>query len=243
MARKLITTDTEYKQFYAYLKYLCNGPYYRENQRLATEADLSQGFLSNVLKGAARAGLESRVKIARAVGIPYDEFLEMGQHVLDHGDIPSEEDSTTRLTPLLTKKVQSYLDVPLFPMRVSAGWGQVVDGGDIVRWIKFEEQYLRSLGQVKQIVGMILVGDSMEPLLKDGSLVLVDQSQSEHLYPGKPYLVRVGDMLFAKFIEVDGDDGDVILRSYNPNYKDIRVNPESDNFQILGRIVYGAQKY
>jgi len=88
----------------------------------------------------------------------------------------------------------------------------------------------------------MIVGDSMDPVIKDGSLILVDYSQNEKIYQGKPYIVRVDNVIMCKFLDMR-EAGKLILISANPAYSEIIINTNYENFQIIGRVVYSAQKY
>lgn len=82
-------------------------------------------------------------------------------------------------------------------------------------------------------------GDSMEPLLKDGDTLLVDQSDTE-IMDGRIYVVTLGDELRVKRIQ-KGFKG-YVLRSENPRYADITI--EGDDlaaFRVHGRVRWCAK--
>lgn len=86
----------------------------------------------------------------------------------------------------------------------------------------------------KNAVMLPVTGDSMEPLLFDGDMLLVDKNEKE-ITDGKIYVVTLGEELRVKRI-FHGLDG-IILRSENPRYPDINVTgPDLDTFIIHGRV-------
>ncbi len=83
-----------------------------------------------------------------------------------------------------------------------------------------------------------VTGDSMEPRIEDGDLVLVDYSKEPR--PGNIVIALInGAAVVKKYLR---QKGRVILRSMNPRYADIEIK-ETDQFLIAGvvlRIVEGA---
>ncbi len=81
-------------------------------------------------------------------------------------------------------------------------------------------------------------GDSMEPRIEDGDLILVDYSKEPR--PGNVVVAMInGGAVVKKFLR---QKGRIILRSANPRYADIVIG-ESDQFLIAGvvlRIVEGV---
>lgn len=81
-------------------------------------------------------------------------------------------------------------------------------------------------------------GDSMEPRIQDGDLILVDYSKGPR--PGNIVIALInGSAVVKKFLH---QKGRVILCSANPRYADIEIR-ETDQFRIAGvvlRIIEGA---
>lgn len=87
-------------------------------------------------------------------------------------------------------------------------------------------------------VMMDVVGDSMEPLFREGGTLLVDKSDIE-VRDGYIYVVTLGDELRVKRVQktIRG----LILRSENPNYADIPVEgPDLETFVVHGRVRWYA---
>jgi len=81
-------------------------------------------------------------------------------------------------------------------------------------------------------------GDSMEPRIQDGDLLLVDYTKEPR--PGNIVIALINsEAVVKKYLR---QKGRVILRSTNPKYSDIEI-AETDHFLIAGvvlRIVEGA---
>ncbi|WP_328285308.1 S24 family peptidase [Alkalidesulfovibrio alkalitolerans] len=65
------------------------------------------------------------------------------------------------------------------------------------------------------MVLMRVMGDSMEPEIKNADVVLIDQSQRQ-LGHGQVFAVGVEDLVYLKII--DTLSGKLLLKSFNPAY-------------------------
>lgn len=135
-----------------------------------------------------------------------------------------------------------YVAIPLMDMRAAAGPGY--PGYDYVEYIKpliFELPYIRKLGNYKETIGMFVEGASMEPILPDGALILVDKS-NKAIWQGKIYLVRLHTMLYVKYVEVNYEN--IVLKSANPDkelYPNIEIpinGIDPPDFEVLGRVIW-----
>jgi len=72
-------------------------------------------------------------------------------------------------------------------------------------------------------------GESMEPDIKEGSLVFVDKQDKELKSTGV-YLIRTNEAIYLKHVNMI--DNTYYMISTNKQYKDIRL----DQFEILGRL-------
>jgi repressor LexA len=74
-------------------------------------------------------------------------------------------------------------------------------------------------------------GESMEPDIKDGSLVFVDKTQIEIKKTGI-YVVRVKNEIYIKTLQLEKSN--IILKSINTVFNDIEINIEE--LDIIGRV-------
>ena len=80
---------------------------------------------------------------------------------------------------------------------------------------------------------IVVEGDSMEPLLRDGDEILVDRTPRP-LRDGI-HVVRVGEALLVKRVQT-GVPGRLILESANPAYRPIELS--TDEVAVIGRVVW-----
>jgi DNA polymerase V len=82
-------------------------------------------------------------------------------------------------------------------------------------------------------------GDSMEPLIRPGALLLVDRMAESQ--EGDIVIARVGDELCVKRLHT-GEDGRIRLLSENSAYAPIVIAEEVD-FEVWGRVMYSIQQH
>lgn len=88
---------------------------------------------------------------------------------------------------------------------------------------------------------MVVFGQSMEPLIREGDTVLIDQSQA-HIMAGAIYAVGVDDTIFVKRMEKHPDA--LVLCSENKDVFPIHLDiHDLDRVQILGRIIWSCREY
>lgn len=88
----------------------------------------------------------------------------------------------------------------------------------------------------KELVAICVHGDSMEPVLKDNSIVVIDTNISP-LRDGGMYVFRQGDLIRVKLISQVV--GGLCLKSYNSNYEDeLYSKSEVKSIKLLGRVVW-----
>ena len=104
--------------------------------------------------------------------------------------------------------------------------------------VSFDERFLRDKGAVPDRCNVITArGDSMAPTIPDGSLLVVDHSQTQ-ITNGYIMVINLGDDLLVKRVR-RRIDGVVELISDNPAYAPEPVYPHMlDQLRVVGRVVY-----
>lgn len=125
---------------------------------------------------------------------------------------------------------EEFIEMPV-KAKASAGNG----------YINFEDTlYTRLIrrGNFCQDCYLIEVaGNSMEPLIQDGSFVIVDPHQTEYI-ANKIYVVKVGEETFVKRVLIKEEAQVMILKSVNTDYDDVYIaGRELENVKLLGRAI------
>ncbi len=87
-------------------------------------------------------------------------------------------------------------------------------------------------------------GDSMEPSIYDGDLVMIDRRKT-HIRSGRIYAVRESDSLRIKRLELIPDAA-IILRSDNPKYPpEHRIGEAMNDISlgVIGEVVWSGHKW
>jgi len=134
--------------------------------------------------------------------------------------------------------IDGLIMVPKVAARLSAGGGSFESDAEIRGHYAFRTDWLRSKGKPEKMVLMEVSGDSMEPELRDGDTVLINQGQTEIL-AGKVYAVGIEDTVVVK--QVERRPGMLVLRSANRAYTHIEIDMSgdlADTVRIIGRVIW-----
>jgi len=136
-----------------------------------------------------------------------------------------------------------YTLVPKVQARLAAGTGSLETEGKVIGYYAFKTDFLRRKGRAGKMVLMDVLGDSMEPEIKDGDTVLIDESQNAILAGGL-FAVGIEQEVFLKYLlRVPGK---LVLKSKNPEYDPIEVDMNGDlagTVRVIGRVVWSCREY
>jgi phage repressor protein C with HTH and peptisase S24 domain len=129
----------------------------------------------------------------------------------------------------LSELPQDSFVVPLMDQRLSAGPGDYVPDEDEVKALIRVPRYMARYGE--HIAALTVDGDSMEPTLHRGDMVVCDSMG----WSGEGiYAVRISGDGFVK--RLTKAPGKIVIISDNPKYP-VREEPEeSRDLQVIGRV-------
>jgi len=191
----------------------------------------SREHVSRLISGAVKPTETLVLAICFAHGVNR-EWLEHGKGEMyaDSGDAAADR--------------AGYTSVPLYSTRLAAGAGAEVYSERTVDELLFKTEWLhRELrATVRGLVAMLVQGDSMEPTLSAGDVVLIDCTVTDP-HRGDIFAVRIDDSLLIKRIRKAGRDH-YILHSDNDAYDDIPFPWPAPihRAQIIGRVVWAGKK-
>lgn len=188
-------------------------------QKAAATTDKSIRSLQRYFSGAEPPA--SVVKaLAKATGVSAD-------WILFGGDEPT-------LQPSGTAGSNQFVYIPKF----DAAEAQKGIGNDTAHSsaIAMRESWLRGIGtDPRQAYLLAFGGDSMEPTIRDGDLLLIDRSVEQVIDHGI-YVLLVGGRLLVKRVQLR-HDGSLVLRNDNPAYEVETVSAdEASRLVIEGRV-------
>lgn len=123
----------------------------------------------------------------------------------------------------------------------SAGGGALNEEDDEPEYIHIDRKSANRMGinNVKNIEAINVQGDSMQPTLKDGSVVVIDRSKIEVINGGIFVINTVGGGLFVKRISVNPSGG-IDMISDNKAYPVQTVS--FDEAMVVGRVVGALER-
>ncbi|WP_114787431.1 S24 family peptidase [Vibrio tetraodonis] len=138
---------------------------------------------------------------------------------------------------------KGYLQLPLYDVEVSAGAGTLVISEEKAKAIVFSEAYVAlDIGvNANNVFLMPVKGDSMQPTLKNGSLVMVNKI--DQFTGDGVYVFRFDGQLMVKRLQFSKYGLNVV--SDNDNYQPWELTKEevqSNDFQIIGEVVWSGQR-
>ncbi|MBF0117033.1 MAG: helix-turn-helix transcriptional regulator [Magnetococcales bacterium] len=134
--------------------------------------------------------------------------------------------------------------VPRYDVRASAGHGMVIDAENILDHMAFRMDWLRGVMnlQVSQLALIHVDGDSMEPTLRPGEMILVDMRLDSRRIGSALYVIQSDGVLQVKRLTLL-IDGSVVIKSDNPGYQAETIPPEKrDLLHVVGRVVWAGRR-
>lgn len=171
-------------------------------------------------------------------------LLGIGDPISDN-ETPSVKNNQTILGALkeVIANDDDILMVPMVEAVMSAGSGSFETSDYSERKYAFRRDFLCRKGNSSQMVLMRVAGDSMEPSIEDGDVVLIDQSQRTPA-PNRIYAVGVEDMVYLK--RINSRPGKIILSSDNPDYPPMEVDINGDlqnQVRIIGKMIWSCREW
>ena len=130
--------------------------------------------------------------------------------------------------------VGDWVEVPRLPLEASAGPGALSAEEIPFDAFRFSRRWLREQGLEPALLSSIRVmGDSMDPLLRDGDEILVDRTP--RAFREGVHVVRLGEALHVKLLQAVPPDS-LRLISKNAAYEPVEV--AMSDVDVVGRVVW-----
>jgi phage repressor protein C with HTH and peptisase S24 domain len=201
---------------------------------LARQANISKGAVSHWLNGTTQPRGDTAVALAKILGCSSD-WLLTGK-APPNAEVLGEVDAWDGKTPLS----EDEIEVPFYAeVSLSAGSGSVVDRENTGLKLRFAKSTLRRYNVPPECAVCVKVtGNSMEPVLPDGSTVGIDTSRL-NVSDGKMHAINHAGELRVKVL-YNTPGGGLRVRSYNADeHPEERYSPElSQDIVVVGRVFW-----
>lgn len=147
---------------------------------------------------------------------------------------PSSDLGAGRAAPALSDE---FVFVPRYDIEASAGPGALLDQEKVVDHLAFKEDFVRRTlrADPKKLVLITGIGDSMEPTIRSGDLLLVDTGVT-HFLDDAIYVISIDGALYVKRIQ-RFFGGAVAVKSDNAAYVEQTLSPgEAEAVRVAGRV-------
>lgn len=139
-----------------------------------------------------------------------------------------------------------YEFIPRYDVRAAAGAGSENEYEEVDKHLAFRRDWLLEKGlRAKDLKIIAAAGDSMEPRISDGDILLVDTSDRFQIQDGKIYALNIGGMTRVKRLSIRYD-GSLVIRSDNlasdPPHEEVVPKEEAEAvaLNIIGRVVWAG---
>lgn len=220
----------------------------------AQKCGVSESLMRKYLAGSI-PGADKLVQLARANGV-HIAWLAAGEgpmrpeppiegaQVTAYPPANSSEPPMTGTgVPSRLKLQEDFVFVPRYDVSGSMGHGAGVRSGQIVDHLAFKSEWVKfELGaQPKDLMLISAVGDSMEPTLRAGDLLLIDRN-AQHIYQDAIYSFSINGDLRVKRIQ-RLFSGNLLVKSDNERYRQEELTPaQAETLRIIGRVVWAGRR-
>lgn len=189
----------------------------------ARRCGFTDGALKAYIRGA-KPSVDKALAIADACGVSL-RWLATGEGPMRPDTHQSTDDTEFEMI--------THLEI-----EASAGAGSLIDNEFVKGKIAFVRKWLRHVGlDPKQLNVISVRGDSMEPSLSDGDIILIDRRDTNPRSGGVYVLNLDGGLLVKRVQRLL--NGDFKIISDNPRYEPETVPASQlDLVRIIGRVVW-----
>jgi len=137
------------------------------------------------------------------------------------------------------KKREKVVQIPIYDVKAAAGRGNLVTDENMIGYqtvmLDFVENELRISRD--RLAFVTVQGDSMEPTMREGDLIMVELVPHENhtRKPGVYVFTQDGELLIKR-LQFIGETISVV--SDNPDYKAYKVMPSEAEIKLIGRMVW-----
>jgi phage repressor protein C with HTH and peptisase S24 domain len=184
--------------------------------------------ISNYERGERKATVEYLALVSEHLGANV-EWLLFGK-----GNMFSTEENSNRNDICSS----DYIYIPIYDIQAAAGHGCIVDEETVIDHFAFKADWFNKniCGSKPDLVIFTAHGESMEPTIKNGDLIMIDTA-NKRIRDGI-FVIRFDNSLLVKRLSLMPKDK-LQIKSDNPEHPIFEVNlKEEDAFAVIGKVVW-----
>jgi phage repressor protein C with HTH and peptisase S24 domain len=200
-------------------------------KEFAEKLSFSSSYLSEVESGKTKPSLEMLLKISQITNYSLHWLLTgQGPLFIEATELMVREDSA------FYEVLDGFTVISNLALEDEAGMEvQGIEQGGAERYA-FRRQWLRSKGKVEDLVLIEARGDSMDPTIADGDVVLIDRSKKQ-VVVGNMYALRSKNAVMAKRLQPIGA-ARIKVMSDNKLYDSYEIDLEAGDIEIIGQVIW-----
>jgi len=144
-----------------------------------------------------------------------------------------------------------YAYIPLYDVRAAAGHGAIVDSEQVIDSLCFKKEWIHNelRANPNDLYLIYVSGESMEPTLRPGDIILVDRRDTTVRRDGIYVLTMDNTLLVKRLQSLPG--GKVRVMSDNPAYApfdmdkgllDAEFQDDAEGAGVIGRVVWTGRR-
>ncbi len=145
--------------------------------------------------------------------------------------------------PVAPAAPDGFVLVPRYDVAASMGNGAVIHSEQVVDHLAFRAEWVRTeLGtSPRNLILISAIGDSMEPSLRAGDLLLIDRSIESVRQDAIYAIAQDGELRIKRIQRLF--DGSLVIKSDNPNYRTEELTADqAERMRIVGRVVWSGRR-
>ncbi|GEM_PF-304096 len=211
------------------------------NVKLAKILNISISSVDNYRGGKAIPKPETLALIQNIFKISVDWIMDgKGDAFLNMREATNDEIELGKYlgAPKLSEE-SDYVFINQVSGRISAGGGLVPDDSVDMR-LAFRRDWFTKKGNPEDMSLIKVIGDSMDPTLLQGDLVLVDHSRQSIPSQGGIYAISIDHEILIKRLQLLFQEGKILVISDNKKYPSQEI--DSDKITINGKVIWYARE-
>lgn len=204
--------------------------------KLAKAIGRAQGTIGQWETDEREPDLEMIERVARTLSVD-PCWLAFGRDAGDDGQLIAEVEPDQRIFPV---GGEEYAAIRRFDLQASAGPGREIPAiPDVLHHHLFRVDWLRTVTRspLGKLFVLEVLGDSMEPTLRTGDTVLVDQAQNHPRRLDGLYVLNFDGAMQVKRVSAHPVSNLLRISSDNPRHAPWPdISP--DDIDIVGRVIW-----
>lgn len=203
-----------------------------QQKEFSEKVGISQGFLSELESNKKAPSYTLLIAISHVFNVNLNWLLTgEGEMFIDK---PIAQPVTEDIDKYIGK---DFVLIPMVSGKISAGKGLApIEEAEVEMKLAFRLDWIKRKGDYTKMSLIRVEGDSMEPTLYSGDIVLVDGNRNFVDLHGGIYAIYIKDSIMIKRIQYLFAEEKLEIISDNQKYKPIIVSP--DDIHVIGKVIW-----